>query len=165
MNQNCQISGVNTTSAILETLTRRSSFRYHRMIWALVKTMCLLWRPSEFVGKCIKKCIVLGFVRKIWLDLTATTYTVYTEELWRLGRICEDIEGGLGGQRPWPRLGGQQQPLIWQLPSHQSFSRSISCRAWQKWHYAYILPPTHGTIENMSQKRKHYCFLCLCLTL
>ena len=24
---------------------------------------------------------VLGFVRKIWLDLTATAYTVYTEEL------------------------------------------------------------------------------------
>ena len=55
---------------------------------------------------------VLGFVRKIWLDLTATAYTVYTAELCRLGRICEDIEGGLGGQRPWPRLGGQQQPLI-----------------------------------------------------
>ena len=55
---------------------------------------------------------VLGFVRKLRVDLTATAYTVYTEELCRLSRICEDIEGGLGGQRPWPRLGGQQQPLI-----------------------------------------------------
>ena len=54
----------------------------------------------------------LGFVRKLGVDLTATTFSVYTEELCRLSRICEDIEGGLGGQRPWPRLGGQQQPLI-----------------------------------------------------
>ena len=55
---------------------------------------------------------VLGFVRKLRVDLTATIFSVYTEELCRLSRICEDIEGGLGGQRPWPRLGGQQQPLI-----------------------------------------------------
>ena len=152
MNQNCQISGVNTTSAILETLTRRSSFRYHRMIWALVKTMCLLWRPSEFVGKCIKKCIVLGFVRKIWLDLTATTYTVYTEELWRLGRICEDIEGGLGGQRPWPRLGGQQQtyltttisPIFFNINQFQGLAEmaiwSFLVTTSQKVLYAFALP-------------------------
>ena len=83
--------------------------------------------------------------------------------------ICEDIGGGLGGQRPWPRLGGQQQPLIWQLPSHQSFSRSISSRAWQKWQSAHCHQHT-GLYKYVPKKKTFFVTnvikgsLCLCLT-